>query len=197
VYWTLGLEFQYYIFIAFAFRFISRKYGVWLVLALATLPLYIPFGGQVLPSVFIFFALGIISWLYFSGRLSKISFFVNITAVSVLGFFTNGWMPLVAGLFAVLIILAPLKKNNIVSFFSKISFSLYLTHDIVGSRLVVFLGTKFPKTVLYKGSIFLTGIAVSIIFAWLYYLIIEKPFFRLSKSITYKRSDLYKELQIN
>jgi peptidoglycan/LPS O-acetylase OafA/YrhL len=91
------------------------------------------------------------------------------------------------GLSAALILLFNLPANTVISFFSRISFSLYLTHDVIGSKFVVYAGTLAPKTIYWKGTIFLVGIAVSIGAAYLFYLMCEKPFLNLSKSYVYNK----------
>ncbi|MEZ2338927.1 acyltransferase family protein [Mucilaginibacter sp. RCC_168] len=185
VYWTLGVEFQFYLFVALCFPWLKSKYGLWLLLILCIVPVFVKIPGGLLLGVFPVFGLGILYYLY----LKKITDINIALFLGVLIFFccihTVGWLPAGMAFVTLLLLTAPLKSYAMVSFFSKISFSLYLTHDIVGSRLVVFMGTKLPKNVLFKGLEFLTGIVVSILFAYLFYLVIEKPFFKLSKRISY------------
>lgn len=190
VYWTLGLEFQYYLFIALTFPLILKSYGKWLILLVSLLPLFIQVPGQTLSGSFSLFGLGMTTYLFLSHRITNKEFLMIGLSLIVSGIYLVGWLNILAGIVSVLFILAPLPKNKIITFFSKISFSLYLTHDIIGSRLVVYLGTLFPKTMYFKGLFFLTGIAVSILFAWLYYLIVEKPFFSVSKLISYAPNKL-------
>jgi peptidoglycan/LPS O-acetylase OafA/YrhL len=185
VYWTLGIEFQYYLFIAFFFPFLVKNSGKWLIITLCVLPALIHLPGQLLPALFPLFGLGIFCFL-FQKRLISLLYlaaFGLITVISCL--YTMGWLPVLAGLTATAFILIPLRPNKIVTFFSNISFSLYLTHDIVGSRLVVYLGTEFSRTIFHKGLFFIAGIIVSILTAWLFYIFFEMPFFNKSKSIAY------------
>jgi len=185
VYWTLGVEFQYYIFIALLFPLIIKSYGKWLIIILSILPLFLHIQAQVLWNFFPLFAIGISCFLFTSGRISKILFIIFMFSTGTCSFLLLGWLETAVGLFTALILLMPLKRNGIISFFSNISFSLYLTHDIVGSRMVVYIGTLLPKTNLYKGGIFIAGIGISILTAWIFYRLIEKPFFDRSKAISY------------
>jgi peptidoglycan/LPS O-acetylase OafA/YrhL len=187
VYWTLGIEFQFYLFVALCFPFLVSKFGPYFLLALCISSQFIPTPGGSLLAFFPAFALGILYYLYVKKNINIKGFIIFGVLITVWSFYRSGWMPTGACLFALLLLLLPLKANRIVSFFSRISFSLYLTHDIVGSNLVVYLGTLLPKTFWYKGLEFGTGIMVSILFAYLFYLCIEAPFLRLSKRITYPK----------
>lgn len=185
VYWTLGIEFQFYIFISLFFPLVISQWGKWLVLALSVTPLCFDIPGINLFNYFSLFALGIIYYLHLSGHINRRVFALFITAIAIIGIRSLGWLPIGSGLLALLLLLLPLKGDAVVKFFSDISFSLYLTHDIIGSRLVVYLGTLLPKTFWYKGLEFTTGIIVSIIFAYLFYRAVEYPFLKLSKKIAY------------
>jgi peptidoglycan/LPS O-acetylase OafA/YrhL len=185
VYWTLGIEFQYYIFIALCFPLLIKKWSAWLLLALCIIPIYSPLPGSTLAAVFPLFALGILYYLYLK-RIKKypelLVFGILISAISVI---TIGWLPTAAGLFTLGLLMLPLRGSRIIAFFSKISFSLYLTHDLIGSNWVVYLGSILPKTFFCKALEFSTGFIISILFAYLFYKLIESPSLNLSKRIRY------------
>lgn len=166
VYWTLGIEFQYYLFIGVFFPIIIKKWGAISLPLICLLPLFIP--GSTLLSVFPFFALGILYYLYLTGKKGVAEISIYGAAVSAFGFYSAGWLPMAAGLLALVLLILPLKRHPAIAFFSKISFSLYLTHDVVGSSLVAFMGMHLPKTFGFRAFEFLTGIAVSISFAYLF-----------------------------
>ncbi|MFC0516466.1 acyltransferase family protein [Mucilaginibacter angelicae] len=185
VYWTLGVEFQYYLFIGLFFPVIIKKWGAIFLPVICLLPLFVSVPGSTLLNVFPFFALGILYYLYLTCKKGLIEVLIYGIAVTVIGIYTAGWMPMLAGLLAMALLTMPLRRYPVVSFFSKISFSLYLTHDVVGSSLVAFMGMHLPKTLAFKALEFLTGIVVSICFAYLFYRLVELPCLRLSKKIRY------------
>ncbi|TFF33925.1 acyltransferase family protein [Mucilaginibacter psychrotolerans] len=185
VYWTLGIELQFYLFVALMFPFIASRWGAWLLLALNGLSCLIHLPGINLFAYFPVFALGILYYLYRSSWLNALSASLFMLSVAAMSYFTAGWMETAAALAALLLLWLPLKRNRVLRFFSDISFSLYLTHDTVGSNLVVYMGQVLPKTFLYKGAEFAGGILVSILFAYLFYKYVEQPFLKLSKSIAY------------
>jgi len=185
VYWTLGIEFQFYLFVALVFPFIVSKWGTWFLLALCILSHYIHIPGSTLLGLFPVFALGILYYLYFTKQVKLLQALLFGLPIVVISCFNIGMLETSAALFALLLLALPLKKNRLVSFFSTISFSLYLTHDTVGSKLVAFMGQSLPKTLLFKAMEFGTGIIVSVAFAWIFYLVVEAPFLKLSKRIVY------------
>jgi peptidoglycan/LPS O-acetylase OafA/YrhL len=185
VYWTLGIEFQFYLFVALCFPWFTGKRGAWLLLLLSILPVFLKVPGNTLINSFPVFALGILYYLYkVKGKTLNdvLVFGILITACSV---YSVGLAQTCAALLALGILLLPLKSYPVISFLSKISFSLYLTHDIIGSNLVVYLGMLLPKSLFFKGVEFLTGLGVSILFAWGFYLLVEKPCLKLSKQVNY------------
>ncbi len=185
VYWTLAIEFQFYIFIALFFPILIKKWSPALLVILCVATIWITPSVTTLITVFPLFAIGIIYFLYKKQHLQLKEALIYGAVITGVSFFKVGLAQTVAAIVALIILTLPLKSNRIVSFFSKISFSLYLTHDIIGSSLVVYLGTKLPKTVFFKGIEFLTGIVVSIVFAYLFYKLIEEPSLRFSKRISY------------
>jgi peptidoglycan/LPS O-acetylase OafA/YrhL len=188
VYWTLGIEFQFYLFVALFFQLIDKKYSPTILIILCILPIWINISFIGLTTFFPLFALGIILFLFKRDTINlqlALSYGILITIIS---FYRLGILATSAGLFTVGLLAIQLKVYRVISFFSKISFSLYLTHDIIGSELVVYLGTKLPKTTIYKGVDFLSGIVISIIFAYLFYRCAELPAIKLSKRIHYKNN---------
>lgn len=183
VYWTLGLEFQFYLLAAFLFPVFSKKFG-FIVVVLLCLPAVFHYGSNLI-TVFPVFALGIIFFQYYTGIIKRNIFLLSALTIIVFGYLSLGMVQTISAMLALLILYLPLRTNRIISFFARISFSLYLTHDIAGSNLVVFLGTKLPKSFFFRGMEFISGILASILFAYLFYQLVEAPFLRLSKRIRY------------
>jgi peptidoglycan/LPS O-acetylase OafA/YrhL len=186
VYWTLGIEFQFYLFVALFFQLIDKKYSPIMLIILCVLPIWVNVSVVGLTTFFPLFTLGIIFFLFKRNIINLRPALTYGAVVTIISFYRIGIIDTSAGLFAVGLLAAPLKSNRVISFFSKISFSLYLTHDIIGSSLVVYMGTKLPKTTMYKGVEFLSGIIVSIIFAYIFYRWVEQPSIKFSKRIRYQ-----------
>ncbi|OOQ58212.1 acyltransferase family protein [Mucilaginibacter pedocola] len=185
VYWTLGIEFQFYLFVALAFPLLNNKWGAWALLGLSVLSHYLHLPGANLLGLFPVFALGILFYLYSTQKTTLLTALLFALPITFISYLNMGWMETSAGWFALILLALPLKANRIIGFFSAISFSLYLTHDTVGSRLVATMGQHLPKTFGFKALEFGTGIIVSILFAYAFYILVEKPCLKLSKRITY------------
>lgn len=188
VYWTLGIEFQFYVFVALFFPFFNKHWSKWTVLLISCLSIVIPVTNLSLLNFLPLFGLGMLCYIYLKGLISKIDIWIFAIMISIVSYYSLGWVQTSVGLSAFIILFIPIKSNELIKFLAKISFSLYLVHDIIGSRLVVFLGTVFPKSLLVKGLIFSTGIGVSLLSAYVFYLLVEKPFIKYSKRVVYARA---------
>ena len=187
VYWTLGIEFQYYLFVALFFPLITKRAGALFIPILCIISLfYRP--ANTLFVYFPIFALGILYFQYLNGINSLITTLILMPGAAICSLYSLGLPSTAAALTALLILILPLNSTPVVRFFSRISFSLYLTHDMVGSSVVVYLGSRLPKTIVFKGVEFITGIVVSIAFAWLFNRLIEYPCLKLSRQISYKNT---------
>jgi peptidoglycan/LPS O-acetylase OafA/YrhL len=184
IYWTLAIEFQFYLLISFIFPIINRAYGFMAVLLLCFAGLLIHHNIGLL-HVFPIFGLGILYYLFRTGKINLYIYIFTTAISAVLAFYMTDLLQLGAALLALIILMLPLKGNRFISFFSKISFSLYLTHDIIGSNLVVVLARLFPKTIVFKGLIFLSCFTITVGFAYLFYIALERPFLLLSKRVKY------------
>ncbi|MEO3405100.1 acyltransferase [Mucilaginibacter sp. CAU 1740] len=187
VYWTLGIEFQFYIFIGIFFPLITRRWGILFLPVFSAVPIFVNIPGATLLGFFPLFALGTLYYLYLTGVKQLPEILIFSALIAAIGVYTMGWIPVLTGLFALSLLIMPLRTYPVVSFFSKISFSLYLTHDVIGGDVVVYLGSILPKTIPFKALEFLTGIVASVLFAWVFYRLVELPCLRLSKRIRYKR----------
>ncbi|MDB5014375.1 MAG: putative acyltransferase [Daejeonella sp.] len=188
VYWTLGIEFQFYLLVALFFPLFNKAWSKWTVLLISCLPIVIPITGLSLLNFFPLFGLGMLCYMYLKGLIFKKDIWMFAIMISTVSYYSLGWVQASVGLSAFIILFIPIKSNKLIKFLAKISFSLYLVHDIIGSRLVVYLGTVFPRSLLVKGLIFSTGIGVSLLSAYVFYLLVEKPFIKLSKRVVYARA---------
>ena len=188
VYWTLGIEFQFYIFIGllFPFLFFYNYVAIFFFILINALSFYFPYSYSILLNFSAFFTLGMLIFMYKSSRLVMIEFLAFLILNIVFLYFHCGLAETLSAVTAASIIMVFSKSFPLIDFFSKISFSLYLTHDIIGSSLVVYIGTLFSeKTIFTKGLAFVTGFLISIGFAYLFYILVERSALQLSKKVKY------------
>ena len=186
VYWTLGIEFQFYILIAISFPLIIRGYGNWLILGLAALSFFCKFDGKTIISYFPLFAIGIFSYKLKEKLIQKSNFYISIFILSALSIFTVGLLPTITALITSFLLFADLPKNKVIDELAKISFSLYLTHDIIGATFIHNFKLLIPNTILFKGLTFIIALLLAILFSYLFFNFVEKPFLKLSKKTYYK-----------
>lgn len=186
VYWTLGIEFQFYILIGLLFTWMNKSVYFLILIVISLLSLnYIKINNTSL----IFehtplFCIGIL--MYFISFNNKYPKLILMCLLAVTLFMISLSKPeiLYVSLFTIGIILVPFGNNKVIGFLSNISYSLYLIHIPIGGRIIN-LSLRFVKTDSQKYLTIALAFVVSIIAAYLFHLIIEKPAIKWSKQIHY------------
>jgi peptidoglycan/LPS O-acetylase OafA/YrhL len=188
VYWTLAVEFQYYLFIALLFLpLMSSKalmrYAVYAIMIAAS------FWGTVdfLPFWLPIFALGILLFLKTIKQIRIEEYIIVSIIMFVLTAMRLPWECSLFVLFAVLPLLFfqqwTSKAGN---FLGKISYSIYLTHGVTGATVINVISHHISHP-LAKVGLVLLGVAVSIAAAYLMYWVVEKPSKQLSSKVKFTR----------
>ena len=195
VYWTLAIEFQFYILIAFLLPLIlrSNKYLAILIcfLLLAMLFIKIPSvnNGEMLYTYIINFSIGIFTFLFFIKRITKVEYFIGLILYLILGKLMISYTQAIVSVLSSLAILFLNRKSTFGSFFGGISYSLYITHSIVSTVL------DYPLSFLFKGDhiildgfyLIMTGV-ICIAFAYGFNVFVEVPFLKFSKRVRYNKT---------
>ena len=188
VFWTLAIEFQYYIFVALAFPLLAHtntyiRYSSTLAIAL------LGFAGlgnsALLPHWLPLFAIGMVAYQFYVGRLPTFPFLLILTLIVLLSHSIVGLQQTIVGLLtAGVIVLArdrQLSRFFIpLSFLGTISYSLYLLHVPIGGRIIN-LADRLPESIAYRYPAIVVALAVSIIAAYVFWRIVERPSQRWSK----------------
>jgi peptidoglycan/LPS O-acetylase OafA/YrhL len=191
VFWTLTIEFQFYLLVGLLFYYFSKSNisSLILITALVACSLYVNNASYIL-RWFPFFALGILIFNKRMTNMPPILFWIFSAAIWFVIAKVHGLPQLIASIFALLFILyAKAEKqtlfNRIILWLGTISYSLYLVHWEIGRAAV-----NVSRRILFIHNIeivkVLIGIGFSILSAWLLYMYIEKPSIRYSKHIKYK-----------
>jgi peptidoglycan/LPS O-acetylase OafA/YrhL len=182
VYWTLAIEFQYYLLIALIFPLISHANRiVSIVSTLAFLGLFQVI-AQYTPEYFIFkyiplFIVGILVFQRSVNLLTNWQYIPQMIIVTAFLFIGHGkGYAIVAVLAAIIIGMDIDIKFKPLYFLGKISYSLYLIHWVIGIELIRFLAVYyFPEmNQATKILVALAGIFFSTAFALVFYNFIEK-----------------------
>lgn len=186
VFWTLAIEFQYYLFLAIIFPLITadnNKISKWIFAAIIIFTPFTYANAGFFLQWASFFGLGIFYILYLFKKYTLYEYLIITALCSVSVYFSLGWIDLLIAFITLSIIhLIPNYKSKIGSFLGNISYSLYLLHSVIGSSFINFMTHRFTEPY-QKFFVVLAGLLISILSAYVFWLLIEKPSQRLSQKI--------------
>lgn len=175
VYWTLAIEFQYYLLLGLLFPLLLKRKSVDMAVALSLAGAAFVIGtDKVVLHWFFLFALGFVAFKYYAGLSGKFTTAILSVAAFAGCWYTLGSYAAYAGLFASVFILFCKHHNPVLEFLGNISYSLYLIHVPTGGR-VINLGSRFASSEIAQVGVVVAALAVSIVAAWLLYRFVEKP----------------------
>ncbi len=188
VYWTLAIEFQYYLLLALSVPLLTHPQAAlrWLF------PLLLALGGWVLPQrnlVFFWlglFALGMVTFQMRRGLIQHWQYAVSMAVIAALNVVTYGWTIAVVGL-ATAVTIAVVRPPKVawLAFLGMISYSLYLVHLPIGVRFIR-LGVRMTDSLTGRFVVLGVSIAMTLWAAYLWYRCFERPAQRWSAAIRYK-----------
>lgn len=191
VFWTLGIEFQYYLIMGLLFVWL-KKGNIYMIcaalIAASCIGYFIPINKA---DAFIlmylhYFAIGILCFLYKIGRISLKTVHMLIVFVCLYVGIRISIASGLAGYIPCILILHANFKTRITNFLSKISYSLYLIHVLAAVfMLKIFNGFHGQNRYL----VFVILVLGDILIAYLLYKAVEKPTLALSKKIKIKSSN--------
>lgn len=186
VYWTLGIELQYYLGIALLIPLLSKgKWhfrGIMVILMGTFLLLHESTPKDIIISQLPYFMLGIGIAFYKMGRVKwpEMLLMSLITLSAIYGMSPFGlWVALFTW---ICILTIPSFNPRVSKFLGRQSYSLYLIHGTIGCSTVNLLMPHFTAPV-EKVLIVLAATAVSIIGAEIMYRMVEAPSHRWSKRV--------------
>ena len=188
VFWTLAIEFQYYLLMGLVFPLVFSR-NVWTRLltfaALNALSFLIPQGIYVFYFISLFF-MGILTCQYRIGMIGARQYALLLALTTLFALWVMGVPSTLAGAAAVVSILFLQMRNAVFHFLGSISYSLYLLHSPIGRRaLNVFLRLTGAESELAKIGVILLAVGVSIFAAYLLYRYVERPSQQWSASFRY------------
>jgi peptidoglycan/LPS O-acetylase OafA/YrhL len=186
VYWTLAIEFQYYLGMGLIFAALATpRWAVRLAAfaGMGALAFLIPDRSLVFRYLFVFL-LGIATFQYFVGILSARAYVLALLVLAVGCDLTLG--PMVAGVsVATALVIAWVRRPiPVLGFLGTISYSLYLIHIPVGERILG-LGLAHVHGGPARVLVLLVSLGLTLAAAWLFYLVVERPAQRWSSAIRY------------
>ncbi len=184
IFWTLAIEFQFYILMGILLPILLKNKVVKYIcfIGICALGFVINSNYNTVFHNFIYFIIGFQTFLFFIKKSSFYEYLISMLLSLLFVFFfkDKAIVPFVA--ITSLGIMYFNFKNSIATLFGNISYSLYLTHGLVGGAIVMFYREKFSNSI-----ILLLALSGAIVFAILYYYFVERVFLNISKRIKYKK----------
>lgn len=189
VYWSLAVEFQYYIFIALIFPVLmSGNFLIRIIIYSFCLAGPWLSGEAFLPALLPFFLMGITLFLHQQGIIAITEFVIILIACASVGVLKSTGAAAVFSLAGVFIINTwPTRKPRLLSQLGKMSYSIYLFHPIIGATLINVLSHRYTESY-QKPLVILAGVSVTLIGSAIMYYLVERPSKGLAASIKYKSS---------
>lgn len=185
VYWTLAVEFQYYIIMSFMFILFIHKNMYYRISAYALcfmMAWFIPYLNH-FPAYAPLFLFGISVFQYKTRLVGSIECAIVIAACFVYNYLFVDIAYACFGLATACIILFFAEvKIPILDWLGKMSYSIYLIHPVLGAAVINLL-SRYAHTSLQKILILVAGLITTFISAYIMYLIVEKPSKKLSSKI--------------
>ena len=187
VYWTLAVEFQYYVFMALIYLLLISKRLVLRTLAyMFFLSGFFFKNDDFLPHWLPVFLIGVILFQ----RKFEIIDWIEFYSVSIVAFLALIFIyPYAIVLFIFFtyftILIATNKRIPILNYLGKSSYSIYLIHPIIGAAVINVLSHHY--VIWYqKVGVICIGMAVTLFFSYLMHRFIERPSINWSASFKYK-----------
>lgn len=182
-YWTLAIEFEFYILMSLIFPLLvsARRNTMWLTLLLLIGSSLLPVSRAHIFQHMPFFALGICLFLYTTERTNlRTTLLLLMITGSVIGYYYDPEFLVLAAV-TLLAIQFIGKVPRPLLFIGTISYSMYLVHGLIIGRFFALAGRFFPGA----DTLIVNLLCIACIFvcSWLFYLLIEKPFQKRSKKI--------------
>jgi len=188
VYWTLAIEFQYYILIALIFPLLvhPNKYYSFIALIVFGISGFVITGHDYIFNYGLLFIVGILLFQFKIGYLKNSEFGAFLLVALLMIFVKFDKRYLVAALLPYFFILYFEMAGKISKFLGNISYSLYLVHIPIGGRIINICETLIQNEQIRSIFVFI-ALAVSVISAWIFYRLIEKPSMDMAKKIGYSK----------
>lgn len=184
VYWTLAIEFQFYLLIGVLFSLVASQRPIRPLLVLAAfsvLAIVVKYPNLIFHFAFLF-SMGIAVFRYKAGMLRWQTLLVLFLGLGVASYFQSGLLITAAGLFAAIVIAFINIKNRLLAYLGLISYSLYLVHVPIGGRIVNF-GERLHLNGPGQALILFVALTSVLMAAVVFYHLVEKPAQRWSSAI--------------
>lgn len=188
VFWTLAIEFQFYLVIALVFFAFISSYSTlnFLVLLALFSTKFITKNDNIFTFYIPYFSIGIALFLFILNKINKIHFLLfSLIIIAYFFLYKHYYVTGTVSIISAIIIYTNTLQNPVLFWLGKISYPLYLCHALVVGimeRLIAWY--QFPFIIKFLVLPTITLIFV-ILFSYALHIFIERTSIELSKKITY------------
>jgi peptidoglycan/LPS O-acetylase OafA/YrhL len=172
VFWTLAIEFQFYLLLGLIYPSLANRFGWWMLLLVCASGVF-PMDEGYLPHWLPLFAQGILGFQFLSGIITRKRYWPTLILLGCLNWYLLG-IPaaLVGTLTSIIIVFVRISYSPLLKL-GEISYSLYLVHQPVGA-LALSLSRRYLPFIGSGGAVGV-GLLASFTTAYVFYRLIERP----------------------
>lgn len=187
VFWTLAIEFQYYLAVGLLFPVVAHRslaVRVALGLVLGVLAVLLP-EKRFLFSWLFLFMLGMLAFHWHAKLIGRYALIVGLVVLGAGCVVTLGSLRASVGVMTALVIALVQFKARPLMFLGMISYSLYLIHVPIGCKLVN-LGGRYVTNPAMSLALIAAALGAVVFGAWVLYICVERPAQRWSSAVKYR-----------
>lgn len=187
VFWTLAVEFQFYLLVALAYPLLAHARPAVRVAALVAFgaSAFLPTGETVVFHYATLFALGAATFHLRAGLLPAWAYLAAVAMLAaVTGVLHDPATAALGAATALAVAYVRVPRLPVLGWLGTVSYSFYLLHVPIGGR-VVNLGARFAESVPEQLAVLVLAVGVSLAASHVLYLFVERPSQRWSASIRY------------
>lgn len=187
VFWTLAIEFQFYLFIGLLFPLLISKNAMvkYSILILLCLIPFLVDDNRFFASYFLTFLPGLLLFLFMCDQIHLNAFIFSGIIVLALCYVKVGMPGVVAPIIATGFILFVKKPIKPLIFLGTISYSLYLLHTPIGTDGIINFMENFITSDTGRIGWMFISLPLVIFVAWIFYRAVEKPAQNIARNIKY------------
>lgn len=187
VYWTLAIEFQYYLLLGLVYPALSGRRAIAVLIVVSCVLAFIIRAPSLVFQYLPWFCFGIVTYKYVTKQLRLAEYLSVICLLFAFTYYVDGILR--AGVLiatSVVIAFVRIRIGRVASFFGAISYSLYLTHIPVGLSIIN-LSEHFNPSYQQKLLALVVAFVASVVSAYLLYILVERPSLRLASRLRFRR----------
>jgi len=198
VYWTLAIEWQWYVLVGLFFAFIVSRSPVlrFLPVAASMFFYFLCSSDRIVFHTLPMFLIGVFVFQYKIGLIGR-GRMVALMAVMFWAMrWPTGWTEAGIAVATGLAIAFVAFRHPIADFLGDVSYSVYLVHLPLGVALITWLSRALPYSSWYLGALDLVGLAAAVAASALVYRWVERPSQELSSRLRFTREDRREKLAL-